>query len=505
MSPLWLALHAAAWAAPEEAPPAETTPSQAEEDALFGGGGEVTPAADTLVPPADAAPLLTGDRDGDVLSGAGIDQAGMLDKLLLADDRLTVGGQLYLRANLSAPVEPELEDVTLSTPNLLDLFLDGRPNDRVRAFAQARLAHDASISADGVNTFGQTVQRSKVTLDQAWLKFDIGRRLYVTAGQQRIKWGAGRFWNPTDFMNQQKLDALAAYDERTGVGLVKLHFPLEDIGTNLYLVGNIDGADHLDEVGGALRAEVLLGNTELSTTAALRKDQPTRLGLDLSSGLWIFDVHAEGAVQHGNTQPFYEGELDLEGFQFPETVSREDDWIPQVNAGAEVTFKYSDQDTFSVGAEYFFNDAGYDDKGIYPWLLFGESVTCAVDNLADAAAAEACVEQAGSQYTPFYVGRQYAAVYGYVPNPGAWNHTSFTVSGIMNLSDRSGVVRIDHSVTVLTYLTVNTYVSGRVGEAGGEFKYSLSIPAVPGVSGLEEGFDIAAPLGEVGVGARLKF
>jgi hypothetical protein len=44
-----------------------------------------------------------------------------------------------------------------------------------------------------------------------------------------------------------------------------------------------------------------------------------------------------------------------------------------------------------------------------------------------------------------------------------------------------------------------------VGEAGGEFKYSLSIPAVPGVSGLEEGFDIAAPLGEVGVGARLKF
>ena len=43
--------------------------------------------------------------------------------------------------------------------------------------------------------------------------------------------------------------------------------------------------------------KVLLAQTELSTTASVRKDRPLRLGADLSSGLGLLDVHVEGAVQ----------------------------------------------------------------------------------------------------------------------------------------------------------------------------------------------------------------
>ena len=45
-----------------------------------------------------------------------------------------------------------------------------------------------------------------------WLNFDIGRTVFVTAGRQRVKWGIGRFWNPTDFLQPARLDALAFFD-----------------------------------------------------------------------------------------------------------------------------------------------------------------------------------------------------------------------------------------------------------------------------------------------------
>jgi hypothetical protein len=80
-------------------------------------------------------PLIAGgDPFGETTSDREVDK-----KLGDADDILDIGAFFYLRAQYDA-----LEDVTsyrspLSSSNLLDVYLDGRPSDRVRAFAQARL------------------------------------------------------------------------------------------------------------------------------------------------------------------------------------------------------------------------------------------------------------------------------------------------------------------------------------------------------------------------------
>ena len=60
------------------------------------------------------------------------------------------------------------------------------------------------------------------------------------------------------------------------------------------------------------------------------------------------------AVFHNDERPFYEGDFEFPS-TLPDEVSREDDWIPQVVAGTEVTVQYSDEDTVTFGAEYFFN------------------------------------------------------------------------------------------------------------------------------------------------------
>ena len=475
----------------------------AREDDLFGAPA----AAPAPAPAAEPAPENANDRDSALLSGASVSpgEGGMFAQLLAADDRLAVGGNLYLRADMAAPVEPSLEDLTLSTPNLFDLYMDARPNDRVRGYVQGRLRFNPTVIDGSLNSFGQAQEAETVVLDQAWLKFDAGQKLFVTAGQQRIKWGSGRFWNPTDFLNGEALDPLAAFDERTGVSLVKLHLPVNT--ANFYVVGSFDEADHVDEIGGTARAEVPLGETELTATASLRKDRPLRLGADVSSGLGIFDVHVEGAVQKGITTPYYKGELDLASFTLPEATSVEEDWVPQVVAGAELTLRYSDQDTVSFGAEYFYNGLGYDEPDLYPWLSVGPTVDCYLAKVqaGDLEGADACVGSQPSAFRPFYLGRHYAAAYAYLADPGGWNDTTFTLSALANLSDGSAILRFDHRVSLLSYLSVNSYISGHLGEEGGEFRYAVDIPGVPGLTGFEEGFAVTAPLGEVGVGAQVRF
>jgi hypothetical protein len=280
-------------------------------------------------------------------------------------------------------------------------------------------------------------------------------------------------------MNQQRLDPLAVFDERTGMDLLKVHVPIGS-AINLYTLANLDGATTLDKVGGALRAEVLVGLTEFSLSAAAREDDPLRLGMDISSGLGPLDVHVEAAAMYGETDPFWEGKLDWEGFIFPTEVDRSGDWIVQAVAGAELSFKLGDKDSLTLGAEVFYNDAGTENVSLYPWLFMQGS------------------------YTPFYVGRLYGAAYAYLPGPGRWDDTTFTASVLNNFSDGSAAARLDGRHLALTWLELNAYAMAHLGSRG-EFRYSYSQPAMDGVEGLEEGLEIPSPLVDLGLGARVRF
>ncbi len=476
----------AAFVAParaEDAPPAEAEPAQApaepapaepapvpsvDEAALF---GEAPPADPTTAPDA---------TDFGETTIAETTTSDIASRLGLADERLTVGGKLYLRATAAVSEDTDAEDTAYSSPNLLDLFTDVRPNDRVRGFAQARLRADFTVVEGDTDSFGNELEPNSVTLDQLWLKFDAGHLVYITAGRQRIKWGSGRFWNPTDFMNQTTLDALnaTAFDERTGVTLLKVHVPIESIGANLYAVGNFDGADTLGTIGGALRTEWVLGPSELALTAAAREGDPLRLGADYSAAVGPFDLHAEAAFRHGDETPTYKGSWDIATFEFPDKVDRSDEWIPELAAGAELGVKVNDEDTVYIGAEYFYNGAGYEDAGLYPYLAFV------------------------GEFTPFYLGRHYVGAYVAVPSPGNWDDTSFTLSHLTNLSDESHATRVDASTRLNTFLSVNAYGQVSYGE-NGEFHFSIDVDPVPGV--IPDGISLPAPIATFGVGAMVNF
>ncbi|MBI2373137.1 MAG: hypothetical protein HYV07_03980 [Deltaproteobacteria bacterium] len=445
--------------------------------------------ADVFGSGSDSASMTSSTSEMPVEPELGGDSSERIfSRLDETNDRLQIGGRMYLRLDLAASEGTPALEQALSSPSLFDLYLDARPSERLRGYVRGRLRYDFTAREDEAPNplTGRARVPVSAALDQLYAKFDVGQVLFVTLGKQAVRFGTGRFWNPTDFLNQQRLDPLAVFDERLGVGLLKLHAPIESLGWNLYAIGSFEGATSLEQLGGAVRAEVLLEQTELSVSVAARKGQPIVLGFDVSSGVWLFDLKAELALLHDVRAKHWKGAFIVGASDavFPEEVDRSDDWIPQLVLGAEVSLKYSDEDNLTLGAEYFYNDAGYSSSSLYPWLGvrqvgFGEPI----------------------QY--LYLGLHYAAAYFLLMGPGSWNDTTVIGSSIANLSDMSALLRLDWRVLVLTYLQLNLYGSVHVGS--GELRFGLELPPTTVIPGLENGFKIPTQLFEVGAGLTVNF
>ncbi|HLM42999.1 MAG TPA: hypothetical protein VK458_03975, partial [Myxococcaceae bacterium] len=301
---------------PEQKPAADAP--RPDESALFGESTEPTPEpARASEPEAPAAPVASGsasteqDRDTQALDGPAATNA--FDTEEATEDPLKIGGRFYLRALTQGNEGVSFGNTTFSSPMLVDGYLDARPSDRLRGFVLGRLTFDPTRRAGSGNFLSadpmtNAVAEPRVLLDQAWLRFDLNRTLFFTAGKQHVKWGTSRFWNPTDFLSPQRRDPLALFDARTGATMLKVHVPWEARGWNFYAIGLLDNAGPagtLGQVGGAARAEVVLGPAELGLDAVLQRGRKPRFGLDFSPALGPIDIYGELALRRGSDTPLY--------------------------------------------------------------------------------------------------------------------------------------------------------------------------------------------------------
>lgn len=446
-----------------------------ERDAvMFGDATEVTGEESPTI-----SKSATQSPDFDRLD-FGDEAAALEQRTADANDKLAIGGQVYLRLSYALARHANGLKEPLSSPNLADLYLDARPSDRVRAFASGRLRYNPLYDPRIFSLSAAQAETYAVDLDQLWLKFDAGRKVYFTLGKQPLKWGTGRFWNPTDFLNPQIRDPLAVFDERLGLPLFKVHVPFEAKGVNVYGVANLDGASQPQNIGGALRLEWLTGAAEWSLSTAVKRNQPYLLGADLSAALWDIDLKAEVAVRTDDRSAYWQGPFAVTPPVLPRAVDRSGDWIPQAVLGAEYAFNYSDEDSLALGVEYFFNDAGYASSDLYPWLLFGGG------------------------FKPLYNGRHYAGAYALAAGPGRWDDHTFIVSNLSNWSDLTHLLRLDWRYVAHRYLSLDFASSLHYGRVG-EFNFALDIPPLPFVPELANGFSVPKPLVDISLGARVKF
>jgi len=425
-----------------------------------------------------------------------------------AEEPLKIGGQLYLRSLVSARQGQPPSEWTLSSPQIVDAYLDARPNDRVRGFLLGRMFWDPTVNAGQPGQFGIAQSGGPtVLLDQLWVAFDVARTVFVTAGRQHVKWGTGRFWSPTDWLHPLRRDPLTLFDSRTGTTMLRLHLPWEKRGWNFTAVALLEGAvqagtqvdttaigagtyanaDRIGKVAGAARAELVLGTLEVGLDAIVRRGN-AKGGVDFSAGIWELDVHGEVAIKTGSDVPLWQlapggtpGDL-LFGYQAYQPTSL----TPAATLGLSWSYKYSDEDTVTLGAEYFYNANGYDDAKIYPFLLLQQFT-------AGAAA-----------FNPFYLGRHYTGAFLFIPRPGRWNDTTITLSTLGNLSDRSFVSRLDWQVGLLTYLGLEIYGQVHYGNREGELRFGLDLPPFQIGGETTPAIHLAPPAFALGVNLRLK-
>jgi hypothetical protein len=477
-----------------EVGPNEPTPAATD--------GEATPAPPPQgEPPAAAAAEEATERDSDIL-GTPDEEVKFADEET-PEDPLAIGGLLYLRAQ-SFPLEgQEPKDWSFSAPSLLDVYLDVRPNDRVRGYVLGRMLYDPTLPPSGSDSlistggplapgaasagtqtlnsvFAQRDRDPQVVLDQLWLRFDLDHTLFVTAGKQHVRWGTGRFWTPTDFLHLRNRNPLDVFDARTGTSMLKVHLPIESLAWNFYayaVTEDLDATDTVSQVAGALRGEFVLGTAELGLGVFGRRDEKPRFAADVSMGIWDFDLYGEIALRDASevdrvrfdpngvpaplTRQSWENDLDFALRSLANTVDalypieQKQGLEPQVVGGISYTRKYNDVDTFTLGTEYFYNSLGYDDVRDYPGLILPHSVP-----LREPA-------------TFFYLGKHYGAVFATFPAPYSLDLHTFTLSCLGNLSDQSFISRLDYSLTLLTHLTFEAFFGVHFGRTQGEFRFGV--------------------------------
>jgi hypothetical protein len=500
------------------------------DDAIFGGGATAggpdggAPAEPDGGAPADAAAPtpppaeVPGTAPAAAATPEGRDQALLgapsttgeiqhLSDYQAPENPLQIGGQIYLRTQSTARQGDSPGSWSLSAPSLLDVYFDARPNPRVRGFILGRMSYDATVPPDattgmaaassqgaftgssvtGFTTFNPS-RGPNALLDQLWLRFDLGQRVFVTVGKQHVRWGTGRFWQPTDYLHQQKRNPLDVFDARGGTTMLKLHVPWEARAWNFYGFAVADEGGEtgpatvgtastvfgtgttLRQVAGGARAEIVILGAELGLDVLAKRDRKPRFGIDLSTGIGDFDVYADVGIRHGEDFNKVVPATGTNGMDCvlsdgtPVTtdvvsqkyaVTQQSGIKTQTVVGLNYARKYNDNDLWTIGAEYFYNQPGYADTSVYPGLLFNQSNQ--------------------PQLNFFYTGRHYGALFLSLPAPYSWNRTNFTVSTLGNLSDLSFVTRLDVAHTLLTHLSVEAFVGVHYGSRSGEFRLGVDV------------------------------
>lgn len=141
------------------------------------------------------------------------------------------------------------------------------------------------------------------TLYRGWLQYDEGA-IQLTIGRQRVAWGSGRFWNPTDRFNPISPIAIEQ-DQKLGVDAANLIWRYSGSG-QLQLVAAPGRASQQAERKGALRWRDTFGEFDVALMAAQIGSEDVG-GLDVTGNLFgggirLELLHAKPATGSSYTQ-----------------------------------------------------------------------------------------------------------------------------------------------------------------------------------------------------------
>jgi hypothetical protein len=190
---------------------------------------------------------------------------------------------------------------------------------------------------------------------QAYVQWSSGDLVTVRVGRQRIAWGSGLAWNPTNRIEAPK-NPLNTSLEQQGSLAVRLDVvPFPWAGLILVAArSEIESGDLPFAVQapprrtGAVRARFLVRDTDVAVVLSGGSAQPSLLGLDVGRTVGEVALHAEASVYRGAEM----------------APPREGERFWRLAAG----LLWTRGEHLTLSAEYFYNAEGYDDLQRAAWL-----------------------------------------------------------------------------------------------------------------------------------------
>ena len=193
---------------------------------------------------------------------------------------------------------------------------------------------------------------------EAYLQYGFGEVVTVRAGRQRIAWGSGFAWNPTNRLEPPR-NPLNTSLEQPGADAVRVDV-IPSARGGLILVAARSRLDVSDlpfarEAGGgdrralAARARVLVADTDVAVVVSGGDELRTLLGIDVARALFgAATGHLEAATYRGAEMP-----PARDGQRF-------------FRAAAGVLYPHGERNSFAL--EYFFNGEGDDGDALDAYL-----------------------------------------------------------------------------------------------------------------------------------------
>lgn len=216
-----------------------------------------------------------------------------------------------------------------------DIFLDIRHPKQIKTFLDLNLLYLTSVTGNA---------NMAVTVKELFLDFNLAEKTYFRIGKQFINWGTTYFWNPVDFVNSNRRNFFSLNAIRGGTSGIRMHVP-DTWERNLYFFINLDQTSNLQEISLTSKYVWVMNSSEFGLTLYNKYQRNTKLGLDISTKMDIYNIKSELAIAPYSDQSKVTGEND------PWPVN----WT--LNIGR--TFNWERANRIMANYEFFYNAQGY--------------------------------------------------------------------------------------------------------------------------------------------------
>lgn len=368
------------------------------------------------------------------------------EDILLVNDGWELGGNYNFSVRSTRSKVKGIEPITKFSSHLGgSLFLDSRPDVDKRFFSKVDFNYPVN-SGD----------KLQINLMELFADYNWKNKVFFRAGKQNVSWGVGHFFSPADVINIGRKDPMDPDADLEGPVTLKAQTSAGNGRHNYYLYTLFDGVEHPKDVGVALKAEYVIGTSEVGFGTYLQRSKAPRLSMTMSSSVGQVALFGEAVVSKGSDKGFV-GEWSL--FDYP--IQKKDDLFFHLTGGG--MYRYSDPNNlfnFMTALQYYYNGEGYKDQqviGDARKIYLAVSQSEYADKVAHVVPSDL-----------FSTGRHYLA--GMLSWNGMFDSDfSSMLTVVSNLSDKSGMVNTSLSLPAFSSIRPSVGANFTYGELGSEF------------------------------------